>query len=153
DTPAKVGREGDYSDYVKPLQAFMQAHPQSHWSAALLTNMGFGYYHDGYYSRAMAAWQEAWNKGKDAPSFQAQRMIDRAAGELAKMHSQVGHAKELEAFLNETKTRPIGGPATEAFQSARAGLSDFKLSPGTSYLCGPHALSNVLRTLKGTEKQ
>jgi hypothetical protein len=51
DAPAKAGQEGDYDDYAKPLLAFIEAHPQSNWNAALYTNIGFGYYHAGYYSR------------------------------------------------------------------------------------------------------
>jgi len=47
DAPAAAGANGDFDDYAKPLLAFMDAHPASNWNTALLTNVGFGYYHAG----------------------------------------------------------------------------------------------------------
>ena len=80
-------------------------------------------------------------------------MVDRAVGELAKMHARVGHDKELEALLKDIGKRPIGGPATELIQGAREGLWTFHHNPGEGYLCGPKALKNVLLTIKANQKQ
>jgi RHS repeat-associated protein len=151
--PARAGAGGDFDDYARPLLAFVAAHPKSNWDAALYTDLGLGYYHAGYYSRAFAAYERAWSLGRDATTPQARLMVDRAVGELAKMHARVGHAAELEALLKDIGKRPIGGPATELIQGAREGLWTFKNNPGEGYLCGPNALKNVLLTLKATPEQ
>lgn len=153
DSPAEVGQGGDFSDFSKPLLAFIAAHPKSNWNAALHTNLGFGFYRDGYYSRTFTEFEQAWQLGRNATSPQAHILIDRAVGMLARMHGRVGHAKELEAVLNDVGNRPIGGPATELLHAAHAALTGFKQDPGTSYRCGPWALRNVLMTLKGSKKQ
>jgi YD repeat-containing protein len=153
DAPAKAGLDGDYDDYAKPLLGFITLHPQSNWNTALYTNLAFGYYHAGYYSRSFTYFDKAWQLGRNATNPQARLMVDRAVGELAKMHARVGHAKELEAVLKDIGKRPIGGPATELIQGAREGLWSFNHDPGESYLCGPAALKNVLLTLKASPKQ
>src|SRR5207249_7230900 len=71
-------------------------------------------------------------------------LVDRAAGELARMHARLGHAETLEALLRDLGERPITGPATEAIQGAREALWLFRNQPGVSYLCGPMALRSLL---------
>jgi RHS repeat-associated protein len=143
--PAEVGPEGDYSDYAKPLLSFIDNHPNSAWNPALLLNIGLGYKHAGYYSRALDTFAKAWTEGRDAStSPQARLLIDRDVGELAHMHASLGHDKELEELLTGIRERPIGGPATELIQSARESLWMFHHEPGMSFLCGPYALRNML---------
>ena len=153
DAPANAGAEGDYSDYAKPLLAFIAAHPNSNWNAALHTNLGLGYYRAGYFSRAMASFEDAWRLGRNATNPQIRLIIDRAVGELAGMHARLGHEQELDAILKDVGDRPIGGPATELFAGARSGLVNFRQQPEISFLCGPAALKNVLLTLKASPKQ
>jgi hypothetical protein len=153
DAPATTGEGGDYDDYAKPLQAFLAAHPGSNWNAALYANLGFGYYRAGYYSRTFSYLEQAWTSGRAATSPQARLLIDRAVGELAKMHARVGHAEELEALFNDIGKRPIGGPATELIQGAHEGLWTFRHHPEIAYLCGPSALRNLLLALKANSNQ
>lgn len=147
DAPAKAGPDSDFIDYSRPLLAFIASHPKSDWNPALQLNLGLGYYHAGYYSRAFTAFEKAWQLGHDATTPQARLMVDRAVGELAKMHARVGHDKELTALLKDVGKRPIGGPATELIQGAREGLWDFRHHTEIAYLCGPTALKNVLVAL------
>ena len=151
--PLRAGENSDFADYAKPLTAYIAAHPGSGWNAALLTNLGIGYYHAGYFSRAFAAWQQAWDLGRDADSPQARMMVDRAVGELARMHARVGHEKELEAIFTDMGKRPIGGPATEMLTGAHEGLWTFHHNPGIAFLCGPRALKNLLIAQKADPKQ
>jgi RHS repeat-associated protein len=153
EAPAKAKPGSDFDDYAKPLLAFIDAHPKSNWNAALYTDLGFGYYRSGYYSRVFTYLDKAWQLGRNATSPQAHLMIDRAVGELAKMHARVGHDKELEALLKDIGTRPIGGPATELIQGAREGLWMFHHNPGIAYMCGPAALRNMLLEMKYDEKK
>lgn len=153
EAPAKAGPEGDYDDYAKSLIAFINAHPNSNWNSAINLNLGLGYYHSGYYSRSFGYLQSAWQLGRNATNPTAHLMVDRAVGELAKMHARVGHAEEIEALLKDIGKRPIGGPATELIQGAREGLWTFRHNPGEGYLCGPQALKHVLITLKAGKKE
>jgi RHS repeat-associated protein len=153
EAPLKGGQGSDYDDYAKPLLSYIEAHPQSNWNAALYLNMGLGYYHAGYYSRAFTFYEKAWQLGRNATSPQARLLIDKAVGELAEMHARIGHAKDVEAVLADVGKRPVGGPGTQLLQGAREGLWAFHNTPDTAYLCGPQALKNVLITLKASKKQ
>ncbi len=153
DAPAKAGPGGDYDDYAKPLLAFIAAHPQSNWNAAINLDLGLGYYHAGYYSRTFGYYEKAWQLGRNATSVPARRMIDRAVGELAEMHARLGHAEELEALFADMGKRPIGGSAVYLIEGAREGLGAFHGNQGIAYLCGPAALKNILRVQKAGPKQ
>ena len=153
DAPAKAGPSGDFDDYAQPLLAFIAAHPDSNWDTALYTDIGFGYYRAGYYSRVFIYLGKAWQLGRRATSPQARLMVDRAVGELARMHARVGHDKELEALFQDIGKRPIGGPATELIQGAHEGQWTFRRKPGEAFLCGPNALKTMLMTLKAAPDQ
>jgi YD repeat-containing protein len=153
DAPINAAAGSDYTDYAKPLIAFIEAHPKSNWNAALYLNIGLGYYRAGYYSKVFEPLEKSWQLGRDAQSAQAHMMIDRAVGELARMHARLGHATELETLLKDISKRPIGGAATELIQGAREGLWTFHHNPGLGYMCGPAALRNLLFALKADPKR
>jgi hypothetical protein len=123
---------------------FLTQFPKSHWRVALLTNLGLGYYHYGYFSKAIECWEEAWAAGHEASAGPAKALVDRAVGELARMHARLGHADQLAALFNDVGNRPISGPATEAITGAKEGLWTMRNDPGIAYLCGPMALKNLL---------
>lgn len=139
---------GDFAQRTQALTRFLEDRPNSAWRLSLLTNLGIGYYHDGYFSKAFEAWRGAWEAGKNATDPTLKAMADRAVGELARMHARVGHAEELEKLFAEIGDRPISGSASEMITGAREGLWMFHNDPGVSYLCGPMALKNVLQTLR-----
>src|SRR5260370_27823253 len=131
-------------DDFRVLQVFLAEYPRSGWRVALLTNLGLSYYHYGYFSKAIDAWEQAWRAGRSAAEPSAKALVDRAVGELARMHGRLGHAQELETLFADIGERPVSGPATEAIQGAREALWLFHNDPGVSYLCGPMALKNLL---------
>ncbi|OUM02635.1 hypothetical protein A8M77_10240 [Variovorax sp. JS1663] len=128
--------------------AFADAHPHSGWRAAVLTNLGIGYYRAGYFSKALSAWEQAWQAGRDARDPAAKALADRAVGELARMRARLGHAEALQALLDDIGKRPLSGPATELFSGAREGLWTFRNDHGKAYLCGPMALRSLLSEMK-----
>ncbi|HWY53045.1 MAG TPA: RHS repeat-associated core domain-containing protein [Terriglobales bacterium] len=123
---------------------FLAEYPQSNWRVALLTNLGLAYYHYGYFSKAIDSWEEAWKEGRGATSAEAKALVDRAVGELARMHARLGHADRLAALFQEIGDRPVSGPATESLTGATEGLWTMRNDPGVAYLCGPMALKNLL---------
>ncbi len=149
ESPIDVTR--DFAEIAKPLENYLAKYPESGWSMAIQTNLGLGYYRSGYFSRALSAWEQAWELGRNANTLEAKRLTDRAVGELARMHARVGHADELETLFAEMGDRPITGAATEMITGAHEGLWVFRNDPGIAYLCGPKALVNLLQTLKVPE--
>ena len=139
----KVYRDRPVEDDFSSLTSFLHDH-RSSWRVALLANIGLLDYHYGYFSRAINSWSQAWREGKSVADPKSKPLVDRALGELARMHARLGHAEELEALLKELGDRPVSGPATEAITGAREGLAIMHTEPGIAYLCGPMALKNLL---------
>ncbi|PPD05467.1 MAG: hypothetical protein CTY29_01530, partial [Methylobacter sp.] len=134
------------------LTDFIKAYPDSGWRMALETNLGLTYYQAGRFSLAIAAWETAWNLGKELTEPKAKVLVDRALGELMRMHARIGHADRLQALFSEMGDRLITGPATESVAGAREGLWVMHNDPGIAYLCGPMALKNMLLA-QGVEPQ
>lgn len=153
DAPSKAGKVSDYADYVQPLLAYLEKHPDSNWNASLNLNIGLGYYRAGYFSQTFDYFSKAWELSRDVTSVEGSRMADRALGELAEMHARLGRKDDLEQLLSSTKNRTVSSSAAFMLQGARDGLDTFKHRPEVAYLCGPQALKNVLGFLKAKEEQ
>jgi hypothetical protein len=128
------------------LTGFLDQHPKSPWRAALLTCLGLVHYNAAYYSRALAAWEEAWALGQTATEAKGKFLADRAVCELAGMYSRLGRRTELEALLKSVEQRTFIGGASERINIAREALSMMKYQPGVSFRCGPLALKSILRS-------
>lgn len=137
----------DFAGQAAPLLAYLSKYPSSPWSMALQANLGFGYYNAGYYSRAIDAWQQAWQLGRSSQIIEVKRLTDRAVAELIRMHARVGHADAIDKLLADLGDRPLTGAATEFVSGAREGAWVMRNRPEIAYLCGPKALVNVMRTL------
>jgi RHS repeat-associated protein len=138
----------DYSQRSSPddfvsLTGFLEKHPNSPWSAALLTGLGSDYYNTAYYSKALDAWARAWALAKDATDARGKAIGDRAAGELTYMYARLGRMTELEALLKSVEGRVFVGSATEKIEGAREGLWNMKNRPEISFRCGPLALHRI----------
>ncbi|MBB3428898.1 RHS repeat-associated protein [Rhizobium sp. BK312] len=133
----------DPSD-LSSLMGFLQRYPHSGWSTALWTNIGLSYLHDGYFSRAIDAWQQAWIEGKDASAPEARALTDRAVGELASLNASMGRSDDLALLFGQLDGRRVSGPATETIQSAREMLTLVKIDPRHLFNCGPLALRALL---------
>jgi RHS repeat-associated protein len=140
-------------DDFQSLDVFLSDYPRSGWRVALLTNLGLSYYHYGYFSKAIDAWEMAWKAGKPVTEPRGKALVDRAIGELVRMHARLGHAERLEALIKELGSRQVTGPATEALTGAKEGLWMMRHEPGVAYLCGPMALKNLLLSTKAPIKQ
>jgi RHS repeat-associated protein len=133
-------------DDFSSLAAFLEEHPDSPWRAALLTGLGLEYYNTAYYSRALAAWSEAWLLAQDATDAKGKAIGDRAVGELIALQARLGHMPELENLLKSIEGRPLAGPATERVANARGGLAEMTQRPEISFRCGPLALLRIALT-------
>jgi RHS repeat-associated protein len=134
-------------DDFSAILDFLEAYPNSPWNAALLTNLGLEYYHAGHYSKCLDAWARAWQLGREATDIRGKALADRAVGELACMHSRLGHMAELDTLLRSVERREFRGSAGERISAARYGLGSMRTRPESSFCCGPLALHRIMLVL------
>jgi RHS repeat-associated protein len=135
-----TGRGDDFS----ALTSFLDAHPDSSWNIALLTNLGLEYYRLGHYSKSLQAWTTACSIALPAADPAHKPLADRAIGELASMLARLGRMEQLSALLDSVADRTFCGPATERISGARGGLANMRDFPETSFRCGPLALHRIM---------
>jgi tetratricopeptide (TPR) repeat protein len=131
-------------DDYQALTDFLAAYPNSAWTVALETNLGLSYYQAGRFSKAIAAFEEVWRVGKPMTEPRVKALVDRALGELVRMHARVGHQERLAALFAEMGNRAVSGSATEYVAGAKQGLWTMQHKPDVAYLCGPMALKAML---------
>lgn len=161
-TPAKDGalsnalstyRAGVESDDVRSLTTFLTDYPHSGWAPAIYANLGFAYLHNGYLSKALEAWQQAWRLGKRASDPKAKAVIDRAASELAALYASLGQMQNLSSLFDEMGDRAISGSATELIQQAHEQLALVKKDPRHLFNCGPVALRLMILSRDAQNRQ
>lgn len=140
----KAYQQRTQPDDRSSIETFLSQNPHSAWAPALWTNLGLAYLHDGYFSRAVDAWQKAWTTGSSATDPRAKALVDRAVGELAQLYANLGHNEQLSVLFEKVGQRPITGSATEAFQSAREELDLAAKDPRHLFICGPLALQQLM---------
>jgi hypothetical protein len=111
---------------------------------ALILDLGLEYQHYGYLSRALDAFETVWRDGKDATGAKEKPLVDRAIGELALMHAELGHKDRLEVLIAEIGDRPLTNPGGQFVQIARETLWTMENDPRHLYLCGPMALKFLM---------
>lgn len=129
---------------VSALTGFLTTHPQSPWRASLWLSLGHLYYHGGWFSKALDAWEEAWQQSKQETSPSMRAVADQAAGQLTRMNARLGRAERLEPLFAELQGRTITGSATELLTGAREGLWLMRHKPEDAFRCGPMALGRIL---------
>ena len=130
-------------DDVSALADFVRRHPQSRWRPALELNLGIVQLQTGYFTRALDAFQAAWEHSREETAGRARAVADRALGEYALMLGRLGRTEKLEALVAATKDRVVVGPGRQLLDGALQGLGAMRTDPGMSYRCGPFAVENV----------
>src|SRR6266852_2688468 len=135
----KPGAQAD----TQPLTRFLAKYPQSAWRASLLLNLGILYQMTGVTSRALSAWEEAWNIARGEMDLQARALADRAIGELVDLTARLGQDERLESLLAQVQGRDLVGSASQKVTNARDTLWPIRNSPETTLRCGFFALARV----------
>ncbi len=133
-------------DNLEPLAQFLNNNPGSPWKLSLLVNLGLMHRHVGRTSRAMEAWESAWNFGKGLKDPAAVALTHRALGELLEGNAGLGRRDQLERWLKEAEGRTLVGLVTEKMSLAKESLAYMKMSPETAFRCGPMALAHLKAT-------
>jgi RHS repeat-associated protein len=132
---------------VTVLEAYVGGNAGSPWLVSVLTNLGLLEYQDGYFSKALADWNQAWTLGKNAGSPAAQAIVNRAVAELIRFYSRIGRVAEAQALLAELDQRSFRGMTSNMIGIARQSVATMQLHPKDSFKCGPYALANILNFL------
>ncbi len=138
-------QESGARDAVDAVTAFLEAHPRSAWTPALLLNLGVVYRRTGHFTRAIAAWQRAWALTRDLDAPDARTIADASAANLSQFEAYLGRKEELEPLLAELNRRPLRGTAAELVSESVRGLAEMKSRPEASFKCGPFALYRIDR--------
>lgn len=125
------------------ITGFLEKYPQSAWKPALLLNLGIAWRHDGYFSRAAGAWQEAWDSSKSASDINDRALADSNLGELVQLYAWVGDDR-LGPLLAEVGNRPIVGGSEWTISRARNLRWMLDNQPDKLFKCGPEALRQIL---------
>jgi len=144
--------KGGNPEDASAIWRFLRENRRTPWRASLLTNLGVVYRRTGYYSKALAAWQEAWALAKTENEPRAKATADRALGELVELNARLGRYEALEVLFAETADRDVRGSATEQISGAKQGLWMMQHRPGVAFRCGPLAVGRLLTALRPHEE-
>ena len=133
----------------EPFNAFLSRHPFSPWRAALMANIGVLLQRGGYYSRALAAWDDAWELSRGIEKGPARDIADFAVGEWLETAIKFGKVEDVQARLAEVRTRTMSGTgATKAAQAAE-GLRVLTSMHSVAVFSAAEALKHVLVATRG----
>jgi RHS repeat-associated protein len=143
--------QGAPPDAVGPLTDFLRSHPASRWRAALCLNLGVIYRRTGHMSKALEAWQRAWDLSKKATDANARAIADYAVGQLAEFEAYLGRMETLAPLLAEVKGRPMHGAGAANISAASQGLAEMRTRPQDAFRCGPMALHRICLLQRRTD--
>ena len=138
-------------DDFSTLTAFLHKNPDSRWNASLLLHLGLEYYNSGYYTRALAAYEQAWSLFQKVSTGSAKSQADRALGHLSQMYARLGRMQELGTLIDAVKSRELTGPAVSLMSASQEAIWMMQNRPGVCFRCGPLALERI-RTYKDPAK-
>jgi len=131
------------NDDVSALKSFLNEHPSSPWRLSLLTDVGIFYRYTGNFLKALDAWEQAWQIGKNETQPEVVTVANSAVAELAELNSRLGRYERLIPLLAEVEGRNFRGPTGEKIQGVRDGLWLMQNRPENSFKCGPFALGRI----------
>jgi RHS repeat-associated protein len=131
-------------DDLSSFGNFLERFPNSAWTGSLLLHLGTEYYNYGHYSKALDAWEQAWQVLKSSDDPKGKPQADRALGELARMYGKLGRMAELSKLLASVTNRSLTGPGTQLIHAAQEALWLMQHRPGIAFKCGPLALDWIL---------
>ena len=135
--------KGQRSD-VQPFTEFLREHPSSAWRASLLANLGIMHRASGYYTRALRAWDDAWNAAHEETSADGRAVADLAAAGALDTLATIGHLPGLDRWLSRTSSRAMSGPAAPRAERAREARAFIDRHPDRVIASGPKALEVLL---------
>ena len=102
------------------------------------------YAREGYFSRAAAYWNQAWELTRGSDDRKVRVLADYALGESIDQMVKFGQVAKLEARLKEIEGRDVRGPAGTKVADGWEGLRTLTQHHETALFSGPEALKMYL---------
>jgi len=135
---------GTVSNTFAFLENYVGAHQNTPWAASMNVNLGHRYYWRASFSKAIAAWNAAWEATYKETGTSAQEIADTSFIGLAKLYAGLGKVDELQKLLAEADGRKFSpGKATLAYANAKHQCQGLLTSTDTHFRCGTYALAEV----------
>jgi RHS repeat-associated protein len=130
--------------YIAHLDRFFVDHPASPWRASLAANAAAFYARAGYFSRAAAMWDQAWELTRDSNELPVRAIADFTLGASLTQMATFGQVSRLEQRLDEIKGRDVRGSAAAKVQAAREAYFVLTTHHEMAAYSGPEALKMYL---------
>jgi RHS repeat-associated protein len=145
DSAALISALTEYRSQSDPgqtaaLERFLGEHPGSAYAVSLWADLGDVYVHQGFFTKALAAWESAWTLGRGLTERQQRARVDYAVGNLLDLHGRLGHDDAVDALIKEIGERQLSGSASENLTGARQTLWGLRHEPRATRRCGIAAL-------------
>jgi YD repeat-containing protein len=124
---------------------FLMTHRTSPWTPSLLANVATLYARDRNFSRALDAWDEAYQLAKDETSAYGRAVADFALAEWLTLASRFGNGETVMARLKEAERRSVSGTAASNIARVRENLAIIRDNPKEAIACGAEAILALLR--------
>jgi YD repeat-containing protein len=131
-------------DDLSAITGFLKEYPQSRWRGALLTDLGLVYRRYGYFTKATACFNEAWDLMRQSREPKVNLLANRALAEVICIYSWLSDADKIEALHKQIKDRVIMGPQRERIVKSYQTVEKIRTKPEETFKCGIKALNQIL---------
>ena len=145
-----VGQYTNMDQALDGLEAFIQANPNSPWTASLHANLGKYYFDTVRFTLALGHFEAAWQSTKEMSNLAGRQIADAALTQWLRLLTSLGRTETLKTLVDETVHRQILQPFQPDYRTAREAYDYMLKHPAYSYRCGTFALSTVAQQLYKT---
>src|SRR5437879_1648740 len=130
---------------ITHLDTFIKAQPQSRWVPAFKHELARRQFKQGWFSQAVAGWDQLWHELKDRRDPGAIEVANQVLSHLLDAYIGLGKAERLATLIGEQESRP-GHPVIQAkLLRARQSVWLLKHKGSQNVMCGPVALYCILQ--------
>jgi len=104
---------------AEAIERYLEQDPDSPLRVNLLIEEGQTWWRNGYFLRAMEAYETAWEEGKDSADPAERRTSEEALGWLLRRTGSLGKKAQLSALIDEASSLRLGGYAAESLVKAK----------------------------------
>jgi RHS repeat-associated protein len=128
---------------VVPFEQFLRAHPTSAWRASVLANLGSAYWAGAAYSRALNAWDAAWQAAKDVETPEGRVVAGLAMASALQMLATLGNTDALELRIEAARGLTFASSAGARIRLAGQMLGHLQREPDAVIPSGAQAIEFV----------
>jgi RHS repeat-associated protein len=146
----QAGAGRDLLDVAQLLESFAEENPSSPWTPSLRANLGWYYFEEGSYTKALDQMERAWMATKDHKIGPGKRIADYALAHWTRFLLALGRLEQLEVILAETQGTALdGGPLQQRFLRTREKYGIMRSHPAAAYRCGWMVMDHLVQQARG----